>query len=99
MENIYLVSENDSNSAPIVSNNQPNQNDFTRCTPIMSIYHIDPYIAEEQSTDNYTPNDLMQNNVNIVMSTACNIESSFDTEAVNNLINMNVQMFPELNDF
>ncbi len=28
----------------------------------------------------------MQNNVNIVMSTACNIESSFDTEAVNNLI-------------
>ncbi len=27
----------------------------------------------------------MQNNVNIVMSTACNIELSFDTEAVNNL--------------
>ncbi len=57
-----------------------------KCTPIMSIYHIDPYIAEEQSTDNYVPNDVMQNNVNIVMSTACNIESSFDAEAVNNLV-------------
>ncbi len=64
----------------------------------ISIYHIDPYIAK-QSTDNYATNDLMQNNVNIVMSTACNIESSFDTEAVNNPVNMNVQMFPELNDF
>ncbi len=99
VENINVVSENDTNSAQIVSNNQPIQNDFTKCTTIMSIYHIDPYIAGEQSTDNYTPNDPMQNNVNIVMSTACNIESSFDTEAVNNLVNMNIQMFPELNDF
>ncbi len=55
VENIHVVSENDTNSAPIVYNNQPNQNDFTKCTPIMSIYHIDPYIAEEQSADNYAP--------------------------------------------
>ncbi len=52
----------------------------------MSINPIDPYIAEEQSTDNYAINELMQNNVNIVMSTACNIESSFNTEVVNNLV-------------
>ncbi len=50
----------------------------------MPIYHIDLYIAEEQSTDNYAHSDLMQNNVNIVMSTACDIESSF--EALNNLV-------------
>ncbi len=55
VENVHVVSENDTNSTPIVCNNQLNQNDFTKCTAIMSIYHIDPYIAEEQSTDNYTP--------------------------------------------
>ncbi len=86
LEYVHVVSENNTNSAPIVSNNQPNQNDFTKCRSIMSIYHIDPYIAEEQSTDNYATNDQLQNNVNIVMSTACNIESSFDTEAANNLV-------------
>ncbi len=30
VENIHVVSENDTNSAPIVFNNQPNQNDFTK---------------------------------------------------------------------
>ncbi len=67
VENVHVVIENDTNSSPIVCNNHPNQNDFTIFTPIMSIYHIDPYIAEEQSTDNYAPNDLMQTYVNIVM--------------------------------
>ncbi len=47
---------------------------------------IDPYIAEEQSTDDYAPNDLMQNNVNSLISTACDFESTFDTEAVNNFV-------------
>ncbi len=74
IENVHVVSENDTKSALIVSNNRLNQNDFTKCTSIMSINHIGPYIAEKQSTDDHAPSDLMQNNVNIVMSTACNIE-------------------------
>ncbi len=44
-------------------------------------YHIDPYIAGEQSTDHSALNDLMQNKVNIEILTTCNIESSFNTEA------------------
>ncbi len=32
MENVHVISENDGNSASIVSNNQLNQNDFITCT-------------------------------------------------------------------